>query len=83
MTLSAVKSFSAPGSSKPDFSVAVDGAATDGNAPVTVMLTAHYHCQVPLVGALVCGLLPATLHRKATLPNQGAGYSFSQASSTQ
>jgi hypothetical protein len=89
MTLAAVKSFTAPGQSEPDFSVSVDGASTDGNAPVTVTLTAHYHCRVPLVGAFVCGLASqnalaaATLVRRATLPNQGAGYSFNSASSVQ
>ncbi len=94
MTLSAVKSFSPSGSTDPDFSISVDGADTDGNAPVTVTLVAHYHCQVPLVAAFVCGLAngeaslgnelaSASLVRRATLPNQGAGYSFSSASSTQ
>jgi Flp pilus assembly protein TadG len=94
MTLAAVKSFNPPGASDPDFSVSVDGADTDGNKPVTVTLIAHYHCQVPLVAAFVCGLIhdevshgneltSASLLRRATLPNQGAGYSFTSASSTQ
>jgi hypothetical protein len=88
-TLSAVKSFAPPGGTDPDFTVKVDGASTDGNAPVTVTLNANYHCQVPLVAGFVCGLVEgsgvatATLTRKAALPNQGAGYSFSSASSTQ
>jgi hypothetical protein len=94
MTLAAVKSFSAPGGSDPDFSVSVDGASTDGNQAVTVSLTARYHCQVPLVAGFVCGLAAdalalgnasgtAALLRRASLPNQGAGYSFSSSSSTQ
>ena len=94
MTLSAVKSFNAAGGSDPDFSVSVDGASTDGNQAVTVTLTARYHCQVPLVAAFVCGLAQdalaqgnalgtAALLRRASLPNQGAGYSFTSTSSTQ
>lgn len=88
-TLTAVKSFAPPGGSDPEFTVHVDGASTDGNAPVTVTLNATYHCQVPLVAGFVCGLAgggnyaTATLTRKATLPNQGAGYSFTSSSSTQ
>jgi Flp pilus assembly protein TadG len=94
MTLTSVKSFSPPGGTAPDFSLSVEGADTNGNQPVTVTLIAHYHCEVPLVGGFVCGLLSglshgsvanatAMLSRKATLPNQGAGYSFGTASSTQ
>lgn len=94
MTLAAVKSFSPPGGTDPDFSLSVEGADTNGNEPVTVTLIAHYHCEVPLVGGFVCGLLgglshgntataTAMLTRKATLPNQGAGYSFGTSSSTQ
>jgi hypothetical protein len=94
MTLTSVKSFSPPGGTAPDFSLSVEGADTNGNQPVTVTLIAHYHCEVPLVGGFVCGLLSglshgsvanatAMLSRKATLPNQGAGYSFGAASSTQ
>jgi hypothetical protein len=94
MTLAAVKSFSPPGGANPDFSLSVEGANTNGNDPVTVTLIAHYHCEVPLVGGFVCGLMhsalshgneltSAALVRRATLPNQGAGYSFSSASSTQ
>ncbi len=88
MTLSAVKSFNGSGGSDPDFSVTVDGASTDGNQPVTATVIARYHCQVPLVAAFVCGmgggsLGTASLSRRASLPNQGAGYSFTSASSTQ
>jgi Flp pilus assembly protein TadG len=94
MTLAAIKSFNAPGSSQPDFSVLVDGARTDGNEPVTATVFANYHCDVPLVGGLVCGVMhdeithgnsspTAVLTRRATLPNQGAAYSFKSAASTQ
>lgn len=93
MTLSAIKSFSPPGSNDPAFSLEVSGASPDGNAPVTVTLRANYYCQVPLA-SFVCGFASAgtpsgdrmrvaMLTRKATLPNQGAGYSFIQTSSTQ
>ena len=93
MTLSAIKSFTPPGGSEPSFSLQVSGASPDGNAPVTVTLRADYHCQVPLAG-FVCGFASAgapsgdrvrvaMLTRKATLPNQGAGYSFGESSSTQ
>jgi hypothetical protein len=81
LALSAVRSFGAP-----DFSVRVEGASPHGNAPVTATVVASYRCQVPLAGALLCsglisdeggGSSPSgsfTLTRKATLPNQGAGY---------
>ena len=93
MTLSAVKSFTPPGGSEPTFSLQVSGASPDGNAPVTATLRVDYYCQVPLAG-FVCGLASAgtpsggrahvaMLTRKATLPNQGAGYSFTSTSSTQ
>ena len=66
----------------PDFSVKIDGAQKSGNAPVTATVVAAYHCRVPLVGGLVCGLFTAGtdamnvrfLSRAATLPNQGASY---------
>jgi hypothetical protein len=94
MTLSAIKSFNAPGTSQPDFSVLVEGASTDGNDPVTATVFANYHCEVPLVGGVVCGVMhdeithqnaapTAVLARRATLPNQGAAYSFKSAASTQ
>lgn len=93
MSLSAIKSFTPPGGSEPTFSMQVSGASPDGNAPVTVTLSVDYYCQVPLA-AFVCGLASAgtpsgnrarvaMLTRKATLPNQGAGYSFTNTSSTQ
>ena len=93
MTLSAIKSFTPPGGSEPTFSLDVSGASTNGNAPVTVTLRADYYCQVPLA-TFVCGLASAgtpsgdrmrvaMLTSKATLPNQGAGYSFAHSSSTQ
>ena len=81
LALSAVRSFGAP-----DFTVRIEGASPHGNAPVTATVTASYRCQVPLVSSLLCsGLVrdegghpPARgvlkLTRKATLPNQGAGY---------
>jgi len=81
LALSAVRSFGAP-----DFTVRIEGASRHGNAPVTATVTASYRCQVPLVSSLLCsgligeasggptarGILKLT--RKATLPNQGAGY---------
>lgn len=93
MTLSAIKSFAPPGGSEPTFSMQVSGASRDGNAPVTVTLNADYYCQVPLA-SFVCGFASAgtprgdrmrvaLLTRKATLPNQGAGYAFGHSSSTQ
>jgi Flp pilus assembly protein TadG len=81
LALSAVRSFGAP-----DFIVRVEGASRSGNAPVTATVIASYRCQVPLVASLLCsGLIRdegggphvsgvVTLTRKATLPNQGAGY---------
>jgi Flp pilus assembly protein TadG len=81
LALSAVGSFGAP-----DFSVRIEGASRHGNAPVTATVIASYRCQVPLVASLLCGGLihdegggsssggVLTLTRKATLPNQGAGY---------
>jgi len=77
-TLSAVHSFGDP----PVFAVKIEGAAKKGNAPVTATVVAAYHCRVPLVGGLVCGLFTAGtdamnirfLSRAATLPNQGATY---------
>jgi hypothetical protein len=81
LVLSSVHSFGAP-----DFSVRVEGASRHGNAPVTATVIASYRCQVPLAASLLCsGLIrdeggppPSrgflTLTRKATLPNQGAGY---------
>lgn len=93
MTLAAVKSFSPPGGSEPSFSVRVEGASRSGNAPVTVTVSADYYCQVPLA-SFVCGFASAgipsgdrmrvaMLSHEATLPNQGAGYSFTHTSSTQ
>jgi hypothetical protein len=77
-SLSAVHSFGDP----PVFAVKIDGANKSGNAPVTATVVAAYHCRVPLVGGLVCGLFTAGtdamnirfLSRAATLPNQGASY---------
>jgi len=75
-SLSAVHSFGDP----PVFTVRIDGASKSGNAPVTATVNASYHCRVPLVGGLVCGLLAGgtggmnVLSRAATLPNQGATY---------
>jgi Flp pilus assembly protein TadG len=77
-SLSAVHSFGDP----PVFAVKVEGAKKSGNAPVTATVVAAYHCRVPLVGGLVCGLFTAGtdamnirfLSRAATLPNQGATY---------
>ncbi|HMI83522.1 MAG TPA: hypothetical protein VK550_05475 [Polyangiaceae bacterium] len=81
LALSAVRSFGAP-----DFSVRIEGASRSGNAPVTATVIASYRCQVPLAASLLCsGLIHdegggraasgvMTLTRKATLPNQGAGY---------
>jgi Flp pilus assembly protein TadG len=62
----------------------VQGASSQGNAPVTVTIAADYQCQVPLVGAFACGVLAGggglssttTIRRKATLPNQGHYYQF-------
>ena len=64
--------------------VSVAGASETGNAPVTATVVADYSCQVPLVGGLACALFRgelttsaiATLHRQATLPNQGHYYKF-------
>lgn len=62
--------------------VVVDGASEQGNAPVTVSVSADYQCQVPLVGGLTCSLVAggvsstATIQRSATLPNQGHSYKF-------
>jgi Flp pilus assembly protein TadG len=85
-TLSAIKSFSPGGSGDPQMTVSVDGAKTTGNDDVTVTVTAFYHCLVPFVGGVVCGLsrdelgsgqlAVAPITRKATLPNQGANYAF-------
>jgi Flp pilus assembly protein TadG len=81
LALSAVRSFGAP-----DFSVRIEGASRHGNAPVTATVIATYRCQVPLASSLLCtGLISdegggsaargvLKLTRKATLPNQGAGY---------
>jgi Flp pilus assembly protein TadG len=81
LALSAVRSFGAP-----NFTVRIEGASRHGNAPVTATVIASYRCEVPLAASLLCGGLirdegggPAargvlTLTRKATLPNQGAGY---------
>jgi Flp pilus assembly protein TadG len=76
-TIGAVKSIQ-------DVTVAVKNARREGNAPVTATATAHYSCQVPLVGALACRLAGSaatgpsvvTIQRQATLPNQGAYYKF-------
>src|SRR5262249_36995948 len=64
--------------------VDVQGAKESGTDPVTVTVYVDYHCQVPLVGAVACGLLTgsgslaatATIQRQATLPNQGHFYKF-------
>jgi Flp pilus assembly protein TadG len=81
LALSAVQSFGAP-----DFTVRIEGASRHGNAPVTATVVASYRCQVPLAASLLCsGLIRdedgiaaprgfLNLTRKATLPNQGAGY---------
>lgn len=81
LALSSVRSFGAP-----DFSIRVEGASRTGNGPVTATVIASYRCQVPLAASLLCnGLIHdegagrassgvLTLTRKATLPNQGAGY---------
>jgi Flp pilus assembly protein TadG len=81
LSLSAIRSFGAP-----DFTVHVEGASPHGNGPVTATVVASYRCQVPLAGAVLCGgiirdeggaaspLGSLKLTRKATLPNQGAGY---------
>ena len=81
LALSSVRSFGGP-----DFTVRVEGASRHGNAPVTATVIASYRCEVPLAASLLCGGLirdegggssvrgVLTLTRKATLPNQGAGY---------
>ena len=64
--------------------ISLDGAASSGNQEVTAVVVAHYTCEVPLVGALVCGAFrgegtsieQATLERSAKMPNQGAYYVF-------
>ncbi len=83
LALSSVRSFGAP-----DFTVRIEGASRHGNAPVTATVIASYRCQVPLAASLLCGGLlreegsspgaPGVLQltRKATLPNQGAGYAL-------
>jgi Flp pilus assembly protein TadG len=65
-------------------SVDVLNASDVGNDPVTVTVSAIYHCQVPLVASLACGLFAGgggfssftTIERQATLPNQGHYYKF-------
>lgn len=65
-------------------SVSLAGASPTGNGPVTATVRAEYRCEVPLVGWLVCGLAggsgvgSAVIVRKATLPNQGAFYAYSE-----
>ena len=64
--------------------VSLVGASPTGNGPVTATVKAEYRCEVPLVGWLVCGLAggagiaSAVIVRKATLPNQGAFYAYSE-----
>ena len=66
-------------------SVSLAGASATGTGPVTATVKAEYRCEVPLVGWLVCGLAggasglsSAVIVRKATLPNQGAFYAYSE-----
>jgi hypothetical protein len=65
-------------------SVSLSGASASGTGPVTATVRAEYRCEVPLVAWLVCGLAggasghaSAVITRKATLPNQGAFYAYS------
>jgi Flp pilus assembly protein TadG len=57
--------------------VSLAGLSTTGNASVTATVTVEYDCEVPLVGRLICGGSSAVIVRKATLPNQGAFYAYS------
>jgi len=57
--------------------VSLEGASSSGNQEVTAVVSAHYSCQVPLVGALICAAIGGgELQRSAQMPNQGHYYKF-------
>jgi Flp pilus assembly protein TadG len=85
--MKSVASFAEPGKDEPQVTTTVRGASEHGNQDVTAIVSGHYHCEVPMVGAALCALVnltgpqgaqsgPLVITHEATFPNQGHYYKF-------